>query len=71
MLKVRLFGPSSYRYTREVWESTKEAFNEANHAELVQLLKCPPGQTSKCIHNSVAAKLKHGPFNLEHYYLCI
>ena len=49
------------------WESTREAF-ELHEAKTSASLACRVlSQLPKCIHNSIDAKLKRGPFLLEHY----
>ena len=48
------------------WESTREAF-EWHEAKLsASLASRVLPQLPKCIHNSIDAQLKHGPFLLEH-----
>ena len=48
------------------WESTREAFEWHEAKPSASLASRVLSQLSKCIHNSIDAQLKHGPFLLEH-----
>ena len=48
------------------WESTGEAFELPEAKPSAFLASRVLSQLPKCIHNSIDAQLKHGPFLLEH-----
>ena len=48
------------------WESTREAFEWHEVKPSASLVSRVLSQLPKCIHNSIDAQLKHGPFLLEH-----
>ena len=48
------------------WESTREAFEWHEAKPSACLASLVLFQLPKCIHNSIDAQLKHGPFLLEH-----
>ena len=48
------------------WESTREAFEWPEANPSASLASRVLSQLPKCIHNSIYAQLKHGPFLLEH-----
>ena len=48
------------------WESTREAFEWHEAKPSASLASRVLSQLPKCIHNSIDAQLKHGPFLLEH-----
>ena len=48
------------------WESTTEAFEWHEAKPSASLTSRVLSQLPKCIHNSIDAQLKHGPFLLEH-----
>ena len=48
------------------WESTREAFEWHEVKPSASLASRVLSQLPKCIHNSIDARLKHGPFLLEH-----
>ena len=47
------------------WESTREAFEWHEEKLSASLASQVLAQLPKCIHNSIDAQLKHGPFLLE------
>ena len=48
------------------WKSTREVFEWHEAKPGASLASRVFSQISKCIHNSIDAQLKHGPFRLEH-----
>ena len=48
------------------WESTREAFEWHEAKPSASLASRVLSQLPKCIHNSIDAQLKHGPFLFEH-----
>ena len=48
------------------WESTREAFEWHEAKPSASLASRVLSQLPKCIHNSIDAQPKHGPFLLEH-----
>ena len=48
------------------WESKREAFEWHKARPSVSLASQVLSQLPKCIHNSIDAQLRHGPFLLEH-----
>ena len=48
------------------WESTREAFEWHEAKPSASLASQVVFQLPKCIHNSIDAQLKQGPFLLEH-----
>ena len=48
------------------WDSTREAFEWHEAKSSASLASRVLSQLPKCIHNSIDAQLKHGPFLLEH-----
>ena len=48
------------------WKSTREAFEWNEAKPSASLAFRVLSQLPKCIHNSIDAQLKHGPFLLEH-----
>ena len=48
------------------WESTREAFEWHEAKPSASVASRVLSQLPKCIHNSIDAQLKHGPFLLEH-----
>ena len=48
------------------WESTREAFEWHDAKPSASVASRVLSQLPKCIHNSIDAQLKHGPFLLEH-----
>ena len=48
------------------WDSTREAFEWHEAKPSASLASRMLSQLPKCIHNSIDAQLKHGPFLLEH-----
>ena len=48
------------------WESTREAFEWQEAKPSASLASRMLSQLPKCIHNSIDAQLKYGPFLLEH-----
>ena len=53
------------------WESTREAFEWHEEKPNASLASQVFSQLPKCIHNSIDAQLKHGPFLLEHCHKLI
>ena len=51
------------------WESTREAFEWHEAKPSASLASRVLSKLPKCIHNSIDAQLKHGPFLLEHCHL--